>query len=272
MDWTKLIGAGLQYLGSKKAAGAATDAASQYNQAMIEASKPVSVYGPMAGATYDDETRQYGLNLSPEQRGLFNAYLHDIYRQRALVEPYMRDPEAAAKQRYAETTAAITPGREAATETLLSRLNKGGLLGSTVGAGMAAQVDTQRAVEDAQRMGLARSGVQADITNYLNRSNAARTGMLGIGALPQSLASIGTGLGSSLASAVSTGGTPLMNAQAQQGLASGMFPYTLGTQLMGYDKQPPPRATYNAMPGRPTSYNNWAGSSIMDDPNMNIWI
>jgi len=270
MDWTNIIGAGLQYLGSKKAAGAQTDAASQYNQAMIEASKPISVYDPMSSASYDDETKQYSLGLSPQQQGLFNAYLGDIYRQRALVEPYMRDPEAAARKRYAETTAAITPGREAATETLLSRLNKGGLLGSTVGAGMAAQVDTQRAVEDAQRMGLARSGVQSDITNYLNRANNARSGMLGIGALPQSLASIGTGLGSTYANAVATGGQPLMNAQAQQGLASGMFPYTLGTQLMGYDKQPPPRATYNAMQGRPTSYNNWAGSSIMDDPNMGI--
>jgi len=246
MDWTSLIGAGLQYLGSSNAASAQTDAASQYNQAMIEASKPISVYDPMSSASYDDETKQYSLGLSPQQRGLFNAYLGDIYRQRALVEPYMRDPEAAARKRYAETTAAITPGREAMTETLLSRLNKGGLLGSTVGAGMASQVDTQRAIEDAQRMGLARSGVQSDITNYLNRSNAARTGMLGIGALPQSLASIGTGLGSTYANAVATGGQHLMNAQSQQGLASGMFPYTLGTQLMGYDKREiPDIGTYN---------------------------
>jgi len=242
MDWTKLIGAGLQYLGSKKAAGAATDAASQYNQAMIEASKPVSVYGPMAGATYDDETRQYGLNLSPEQRGLFNAYLHDIYRQRALVEPYMRDPEAAAKQRYAETTAAITPGREAATETLLSRLNKGGLLGSTVGAGMAAEVDTQRALEDAQRMGLARSGVQADITNYLNRSNSARAGMLGIGALPQSLATIGTGLVPSQTSAAYYGGTPLMNAKVSGASTSAQPFYQIGDWFSGLNKEETPTA------------------------------
>jgi hypothetical protein len=124
----------------------------------------------------------------------------------------------------------------------LSRLNKGGLLGSTVGAGMAAQVDTQRAIEDAQRMGLARTGVQSDITNYLNRSNAARTGMLGIGALPQSLASIGTGLGSTLASAVSTGGAPLVNAQVGSANVAAQPWYQVGNWVGGLNKEETPTA------------------------------
>jgi len=242
MDWTSIIGAAIGLYGANKASKATTGAAEGYNQAMIEASKPISVYGPMGAAAYNDETKQYGLGLSPQQQGLFNAYLNDIYKQRALVEPYMRDPEAAARQRYAETTAAITPGREAATETLLSRLNKGGLLGSTVGAGMAAQVDTQRAIEDAQRMGLARTGVQSDITNYLNRSNAARTGMLGIGALPQSLASIGTGLGSTLASAVSKGGAPLVNAQVGSANVAAQPWYQVGNWVGGLNKEETPTA------------------------------
>jgi hypothetical protein len=124
----------------------------------------------------------------------------------------------------------------------LSRLNKGGLLGSTVGAGMAAEVDTQRALEDAQRMGLARSGVQADITNYLNRSNSARAGMLGIGALPQSLATIGTGLVPSQTSAAYYGGTPLMNAKVSGASTSAQPFYQIGDWFSGLNKEETPTA------------------------------
>ena len=151
-----------------------------------------------------------------------------------MIEPYMRDPEGAALTRMRETQAALEPSRSKVTEDLLGRLNRRGLLGSTIGAQATAELDAARAVEDAALLQQARGGVQSDITNYLNRANVAQTSALNLGALGQSLGNIGINVGSQMGTAANLGGTQLMNAQQAAGLAQAQLPYTLGQQMFGY--------------------------------------
>ena len=255
MDWASIIGIGLQFLGQKQASDASVGAASDYNTALIEAAKPKTVYDPTASAVWDEATQSYVLAPSSPMMGLFGANLQDAYRQRAMIEPYMRDPESAALTRMRETQAALEPSRSSVTEDLLGRLNRRGLLGSTIGAQATAELDRQRAVEDAALLQQARGGVQADITNYINRSNLAAQNAASYGSIGQNLANIGTGLGSSAYTAVAQGGQGLMNAQAASGFGYGQIPYALGQNLMGYKKDPAINLSLQSeYLGRPSGY------------------
>jgi len=236
--WTTLIGAGLQLYAGNKTASAATDAAEGYNQAVIDAAKPKSVYDPTASAIWDEETQSYILAPSEPMMGLMGANLNDAYRQRAMIEGYMSDPESAAMARFAKTDAALAPYRQKEGEGLLSRLIKSGTAGSSIGAEQVAAREMQNNLYDATRLEAERSGVQADITNYINRSNSAAQNAERYGGMGQNLANIGMGLGSNAYAAAATGGTGLMNAQTQQGFVQQGLPYAIGQQLMGYKKDP----------------------------------
>lgn len=236
--WTTLIGAGLQLYAGNKAASAATGAASDYNTALIEAAKPKSVYDPTASAIWDEETQSYVLAPSQPMMGLFGANLQDAYRQRAMIEDYMSDPESAAQARFAKTDAALAPFRAKEGEGLLSRLLQRGTAGSSIGAEQVAARDMQNRLYDATRLDAERAGVQGDITNYINRSNMAAQNAERYGSMGQNLANIGMGLGSDAYTAAAQGGQGLMNAQTQQGFVQQGLPYAIGQQLMGYKKDP----------------------------------
>ena len=235
--WTTLIGAGLQLYAGNKTASAATDAAEGYNQAVIDAAKPKSVYDPTASAIWDEETQSYILAPSEPMMGLMGANLNDAYRQRAMIEGYMSDPESAAMARFAKTDAALAPYRAKEGEGLLGRLIKSGTAGSSIGAEQVAAREMQNNLYDATRLDAERAGVQADITNYINRSNSAAQNAERYGAMGQNLANIGMGLGSNAYAAAAEGGTGLMNVQAQNAADSSLFPFNLGTDLLSYRRQ-----------------------------------
>ena len=237
MDWATVIGIGLQFLGQKKASDASVGAASDYNAALIEAAKPKSVYDPTASAIWDEATQSYVLAPSAPMMGLFGANLQDAYRQRALIEDYMKDPESAAQARFAKTDAALAPFRQREGEGLLGRLIKSGTAGSSIGAEQVAAREMQNNLYDATRLDAERAGVQGDITNYINRSNMAAQNAEKYGSIGQNLANIGTGLGSNAYAAASQGGQGLMNAQAASGFGYGQIPYALGQNMLGYTKK-----------------------------------
>tara|TARA_R100000541_G_scaffold40616_1_gene48164 strand:- start:68 stop:841 length:774 start_codon:yes stop_codon:yes gene_type:complete len=236
--WTTLIGAGLQLYAGNQAASAATSAASDYNTALIEAAKPKSVYDPTASAIWDEETQSYVLAPSQPMMGLFGANLQDAYRQRAMIEGYMSDPESAAQARFAKTEAAMQPYRQRKGQGLLGQLLKDGTAGSSLGVAAIEEDELSNRLYDATRLDAERAGVQNDITNYINRSNMAAQNAERYGSIGQNLANIGTGLGSDAYTAASMGGKGLMSAQAQQGFAQAGLPYAIGQQLMGYQKDP----------------------------------
>ena len=253
--WAAVIGAGLQLYGANQASDAQTEAAQTYATGVTEASKPKTVIDPTGSAVWDDRLQQYVLAPSQPMMGLFGANLQDIYRQRAMIEPYMSDPEGAAIARMRETQAALEPSRSSVTEDLLGRLNRRGLLGSTIGAQATAELDRQRAVEDAALLQQARGGVQSDITNYINRDNLAAQNAASYGSIGQNLANIGTGLGSSAYTAAAQGGQGLMNAQAASGFGYCQIPYALGQNLMGYKKDPAINLSLQSeYLGRPSGY------------------
>ena len=255
MDWASIIGIGLQFLGQKQASDASVGAASDYNTALIEAAKPKSVYDPTASAIWDEATQSYVLAPSAPMMGLFGANLQDAYRQRAMIEDYMSDPESAAQARFAKTDAALAPFRAKEGEGLLSRLLQSGTAGSSLGAEQVAAREMQNRLYDATRLDAERAGVQSDITNYINRSNLAAQNAATYGSIGQNLANIGMGLGSDAYTAAAQGGQGLMNAQAASGFGYGQIPYAIGQNLMGYKKDPDVNlALQSKYLGRPSGY------------------
>jgi|TARA_R110000824_G_scaffold98021_3_gene233936 hypothetical protein len=232
--WAAVIAGGLQWYGAKKAGDAQVDAANAYNATVTEAAKPKDVIDPTASVVWDEETQTYVLAPSPPMMGLFGANLQDAYRQRALIEDYMKDPEAAARARMEKTAAAMLPYRQREGQGLLSQLLKKGTAGSTMGIAAMEERDISNALYDATRLDAERAGVQGDITNYINRSNMAAQNAERYGSIGQNLANLGIGLGSNAYAAASEGGTGLMNAQANAGFNQAQLPYSLGQHMMGY--------------------------------------
>ena len=265
-----LISGGLNMAGANKQASGTTQVTQEMMDLLRGAARPTSVTGPMGGAHYDDIAKMYNINLSPQVKGLFNAYMDDTYRQRALVEKYMTDPEAAAKTRYDENMAAILPGRQSATQNLLSKLQTGGLLSSSMGAGMVSEQDRQNLIADAQLMAQSRSGVQNTISDYLNRSNSSANQAQNLASSANPYAQAGMNQASSNLAALTAGAPSMLGAQIGGIDAAAQPWYQLGDWVGGLDKQPPPRSAYNAMLGAPNSYDNWKGSDIMADPNIYI--
>jgi hypothetical protein len=239
IDPVSLIALGLQWFGSNQAADAQTEAASTYNEGLIEAAKPKSVYDPTGSAVWDEESQSYRIVPSQPMMGLLTANLNDAYRQRALIEDYMRDPESAAQARANKSIGFMAGKRNKLGQDLLGTLNRKGLLTSSFGADAISDFDTARALEDYNILEQNRTGVQSDITNYLNRSNSAQNLMKSYGSIGQNLANLGRGLGSDASTAYNLGGTALMNAQQSTGMAQAQLPYALGQHLMGYANQDP---------------------------------
>ena len=237
MDWASIIGIGLQFLGQKKASDAAVGSATDYNAALIEAAKPKSVFDPTASAIWDEATQSYVLAPSQPMMGLMGANLQDAYRQRAMIEGYMSDPESAAQARFAKTDAALAPYRQKEGQGLLGQLLKSGTATSSLGAEAIAQRELTNNLYDATRLEAERAGVQGDITNYINRSNQAAQNAVAYGSMGQNLANIGTGLGSNAYTAAAQGGQGLMNAQTASGFGYGQIPYALGQNMLGYTKK-----------------------------------
>lgn len=175
----------------------ATDAQAAYDAA-INAAKPYTVTDPLGSATFDKETDTYTLGMNPLTTGMFTQGLQDVQRFREQVAPYMTDPEAAARQRYREDLAAVQPGMEDATQQMMAKLNTRGMLGSSIGAGIAAKKSREDEIKRAQMMGSARTGVQSDIDNYLARQQKARADAIALAESSKGLADIGTGVGSNV--------------------------------------------------------------------------
>jgi hypothetical protein len=239
MGWAEIIGIGLQLWSANNAADATTEAAETYSEGITEAAKPKSVYDPTASAIWDEATNSYVISPSDPMMGLFNANLNDAYRQRKMIEEYMLDPEAAAQQRANKSIGFMSGKRNKLGQDLLGTLNRDGLLTSSFGADAISDFDTARSMEDYNILEANRTGVQSDITNYLNRSNSAQNLMKSYGSIGQNLANLGVNLGSNASTAYQQGGTALMNANANAGMAQAQLPYMIGQGLMNYNRVDP---------------------------------
>ena len=239
MDWATVIGIGMQWLAADSAADATTEAAETYSEGITEAAKPKTAIDPTGVAYWNDPEQRYEIMPSAPMMGLFSANLNDAYRQRALIEDYMKDPEAAAQERASKSIGFMADKRNKLGQDLLGTLNRDGLLTSSFGADAISDFDTARAMEDYNILEANRTGVQSDITNYLNRSNSAQNLMKSYGSIGQNLGNIGINLASNAANAYQQGGTALMNANTQAGFGQAQPMWTIGQGLMNYNKVDP---------------------------------
>ena len=239
MDIATVIGLGLQLWGANQAADAQTSAASDYKEGLIEAAKPKTAIDPTGSAVWNEEKQQYEIMPSLPMMGLFAANLNDAYRQRKMIEEYMLDPEGAARQRASKSIGHLRDERSRLGQDLLGTLKNKGLLTSSFGVDAVSDFDAKSKLAEYAALEDARAGVQRDIDSYINRSNKAQQMMQGYGSIGQNLANIGTGLGSTAATAYQYGGSPLMSAQQAAGMAQAQLPYAIGQHMMGYSNQDP---------------------------------
>jgi len=255
-DPVSLIALGLQWVASNQAADAQTSAASDFQSGLVEAAKPKTTIDPTGQAVWNEEKQQYEIMPSAPMMGLFSANLNDAYRQRALIEEYMKDPEAAAQARANKSIEFMADKRNKLGQSLLGTLNRKGLLTSSFGTDAISDFDTARALEDYNILEQNRTGVQRDIDSYINRSNNAQRMMQSYGSIGQNLANISRGLASDASNAYNLGGTQLMNAQQAVGMAKPQMLYGLGQHMMGYSNQDPYKqlALQAQYTGKPTGY------------------
>jgi len=238
MSWGAIIGAGLSLLGSRKQSKTDVAIASANRDALKEAGTAKNVVDPMGQAQWNPITGTYELGLAPQQQGLFQDYLQDIYRQRSLAEPMMRDPEAAAQRRYSADLESLKLGEASAVQAGLRKGHARGLgVGSTLGVGALGEIDRVNLANRAASLSGARAGVQSDISNYLNRAEASRQGMFTIGQAPQSLGNIGQGLSADAVSAAKAGGASYLKAQQGASSAAAQPYYQLGGYFAGLNKK-----------------------------------
>jgi len=238
MSWGALIGAGLSYLGASKQSKATEAAAKTSKESLEKAAIPKNVYDPMGQARWNPVTGTYELGLAPQQQGLFQNYLSDIYRQRALAEPLMMDPEAAAQRRYSKDLESLKLGEASAVQQGLRKQHAKGLgVGSTLGVGALSEIDKMNLANRQAALAGARTGVQSDITDYLNRAEAARKGMFALGQSPQQLANIGQGLSTTATEAARYGSSPYLEAQGISASVQAQPYYKLGGYFSGLNKK-----------------------------------
>ena len=256
MDIATVIGLGLQLWGANKAADAQTSSAADYKEGLIEAAKPKTAIDPTAQAVWNEKEQRLEIMPSAPMMGLFSANLNDAYRQRKMIEEYMLDPEAAAQERASKSIGFMADKRNKLGQDLLGTLNRKGLLTSSFGADAVSDFDTARAMEDYNILEQNRTGVQRDIDSYLNRSISAQNQLKSYGSIGQNLANISRGLASDASTAYQYGGSPLMSAQQNAGMARAQLPYAIGQHMMGYSNQDPYKqlALQAQYTGKPTGY------------------
>lgn len=237
--WGSIIAAGIGYLGSKKASKASQAAADRQAEALQEAAKPRSVYDPLGAAVYNPVTDSYELMTSPELAQLQQGLFYDAMRQRQEVEPYMTRGgfESEVSRRSIAEENLIKEATREALQDVQGKLLKKGTLGTTMGAGALAEVAKKGAEAGIAARTEQRRTLSSEITDALNRAQAARKGMLNIGSQPQSLANIGQGLSTAALDAARFGSDAQLQA-ANYGIQAGMQPYAqLSGMLSGLSRQ-----------------------------------
>jgi hypothetical protein len=211
VNWGSLIGTGLELYGAKKGQEAQANAARDASNRAMEAARPKSVYGLMSQAYYDPETESYQMGLSPEAQGLMSQQMGDTQAFRNQRNKLMGDPEAVALRRARETISSLEPQRQDRYNKSLSNLYGRGLATSSMGSQAMSDLEALERAENIRTLQSSRGEVSGEIGALLNRENSARQGMMGLAALPQNLANIGTGIGSNLGTAA-IAGMPSLNA------------------------------------------------------------
>lgn len=237
--WGSIIAAGIGYLGSKKASKASQAAADRQAEALQEAAKPRSVYDPLGAAVYNPVTDSYELMTSPELAQLQQGLFYDAMRQRQEVEPYMTRGgfESEVSRRSREEENLIKEATREALQDVQGKLLKRGTLGTTMGAGSLAEVARKGAEAGIAARQAQRGLLSGEITDALNRAQAARQGMVGVGQYPQSLATIGQGLSANALGAAQSA-SPMLQSAANMNIQAGMQPYAqLSGMLSGLSRQ-----------------------------------
>jgi len=189
--WTAVAGAAINYLGSKKQADAADDAAAQQSEAARLAAEqaafnPYDTFGAFGQAQFDKDTGQARLIANPEMANLQNLYQQQAtqfagqgqtalgQQAGALGEQFLggiqADPFAAAETQFGRMEEILNPARQRQRESLEGRLLKQGRLGST--GGTLQQQGLETAIDQSSSQNL---------VNALQQSQAMTAQQAGLG-------------------------------------------------------------------------------------------
>jgi len=229
-----VIGLALQNKAAKKAASTQEKAAEEYSKSVKEAATPVSVFDPTGYAYYDEGTKSYQLGLSPEVQGLFSRYLGGAARDLGLAEKYSPQYIATeATRRARDEEAVIEEAGKEAVNSAISKLLKGGRLGTKAGSRALADIGTTTAKAKLGVQDKYRTMLTNELVDAINRAQGYQTSALGLTSQPISLSQIGRGTAGTLYGAAATAGSPLRSAMTESGIAGALPYYGLGQSFLG---------------------------------------
>jgi len=210
-----VVGGLIANRGAKKAAGIQADAADRAAQLQYEAALPKNVRSLLGEFTYDDETKQAKIALTPELEQIYKDRLARAAQTTAGIGAF--DPAAYQQQFYEEQRALAAPGEERARLAMENRLRAQGLLGSTTGGIRTQSLLESQATKDLMRRAEARTAAQQEQTFLRGLEAGDVTAATGIAGLGGDLSNIGMGIGSDLGRAATAGAK--MQFEAAQNLA-----------------------------------------------------
>lgn len=199
----QMAGAAISGGGAKQGANTQIDKASELSEKQYQATLPKNVSSLLGEFTYDDETRQAKISLTPELEDAYKRYLDRSRKQSELISTY--DPNAYAEQFYQEQLALAAPGEEQRRIDLENRLRAQGLLGSTTGMQRTRSLYEAQDIKDLRRRAEARTAGQQQLSFMRGLESGDLSTATGIAGLGGDLSNIGMGIGSNLGSAVGAG-------------------------------------------------------------------
>ena len=219
-------------LGARSAAKSQAASADRNAQLAYEQSLPWSTKGIFGEATFDEDTRQATIGLSPELQKLYEDRLARAAGITQQIGAY--DPEAYRKEFLAEQRALAAPEEERQRLATENRLRRMGLLTATAGASQVRGLEEALQMKDLARVAEARSAAQQQQTFLRGLESQDIGTALQLGALPMDYASMGRGIGQGLSGAAQAGASMRQTAAANLADTTAAFWGSLGGSLGNY--------------------------------------
>jgi hypothetical protein len=177
-------------------------------------------YDPTSGRLTDQSITQ---SLSPDLQTEYDRLLAKSRATQQQLSPWEADPEEARRGYYSQYKSAIAPQQQAEQRALENRLLAQGMLGSTGGQGRLNALLKAQQQADQTAMFQAEDRAQQLVDKYRTRASQDLTQATNLGTLPSSLASLGSGQGTTTGSGLSAVTAAMTDAST----------FGLGGQAMG---------------------------------------
>jgi hypothetical protein len=237
MSWAAVAtigGSVITGLGASSAASKNRDAQMYAADKAYEQSLPWNTSGMFGTATFDPDTRESSMELSPEMQALYDRLYGRADATSAELKA-MGTGEDAQRKFYNEQRSLFAPGDARKRLGVENRLRSQGRLATTGGAQSMGEFDYSQQMSDYNRQVDAYDRAQSQIGLLRDREASDLTQAMKVGALPFDYATLGRGIGSGMSGAAQFGQGLMSDAGIADLGASSNFWAGLGKNVQDTD-------------------------------------